>query len=467
MNTKITTWGKQMARAFVLTMVLLLSSSASVFAGGTKYYDFYATLQAYPTGAGKVYAEEPAGSTTSDDEASDLYADMKTPAEAVDVKFILSGSSSNATYTAYALPTEGWILAGFSVATVVNDGEFDDFVFNDDIVNYDNPAQMDIASTTSEDSEEKAEGSFPFFSEALHYALFTHVAPVIATGQSSLGTVKSSKVCNEIGDNVTLTATPNDETTTQFDYWLNKSTGEKIPTNPLTINNISGTAYYEAHFKSTQAIDIKFPEEGGYKVVYFPKGYDMPDKVVNELQFSFADISNNSLHPTDDASGYYLDSYEYSQSLYGNEPHILYGKGTMTFVANDSYDVDSYSSNILKWSGENGCNVKDMTIANKYYRVDIENQQFHLLADDAVIEPNTAYLALPIETYKAYDLQDAPEDIYWFNQEGDPTGIEAIQAGKLEKAAAQGIYTLDGKKLDKISGRGLYIINGKKVLKLK
>lgn len=44
MNTKITTWGKQMARAFVLTMVLLLSSSASVFAGGTKYYDFYATL---------------------------------------------------------------------------------------------------------------------------------------------------------------------------------------------------------------------------------------------------------------------------------------------------------------------------------------------------------------------------------------------------------------------------------------
>ena len=48
-----------------------------------------------------------------------------------------------------------------------------------------------------------------------------------------------------------------------------------------------------------------------------------------------------------------------------------------------------------------------------------------------------------------------------------PTGIEAIQAGKLEKAAAQGIYTMDGKKLDKISGKGLYIINGKKVLKLK
>ena len=193
----------------------------------------------------------------------------------------------------------------------------------------------------------------------------------------------------------------------------------------------------------------------------------MPDKVVNELQFSFADISYNSLHPTDDASGYYLDSYEYSQSLYGNEPHILYGKGTMTFVEDSYYDENTYSSNILKWSGESGCNVKDLTIAKKYYSVDIENKQFHLLADDAVIEPNTAYLALPTETYRAYDLQDAPEDIYWFNQEGDPTGIEAIQAGKLEKAAAQGIYTLDGKKLDKISDKGLYIINGKKVLKLK
>lgn len=138
----------------------------------------------------------------------------------------------------------------------------------------------------------------------------------------------------------------------------------------------------------------------------------------------------------------------------------------MTFVANDSYDVNSYSSNILKWSGENGCNVKDMTIANKYYRVDIENQQFHLLADDAVIEPNTAYLALPIETYKAYDLQDAPKDIYWFNQKGDPTGIEAIQAGNSKGCRTRHLY-LDGKKLDKISGKGLYIINGKKVLKLK
>ena len=466
MVTRIIRRGCKLGRAFTLTIILLLCSTASVFAGGTKYYDYYATLEAYPTGAGKVYAEEPSGSTTSDDEASDLYFDMRTPAEVVDVKFILSGTSANSTYTAHAIPTEGWIFAGFSVASVVNDGEFDSFVFNDDIVNYDNPAQMEITAITSEDNEEKAEGSFPFFSEALHYALFTHVAPIVATGQSSLGTVKSSKVCNEIGDNVTLTATPNDETTTQFEYWLNKTTGEKIPTNPLTINNISGTAYYEAHFKSTRAIDIDFPEEGGYKVVYYPKGYDMPDKVVNELQFSFSDISYNSLHPTDDESGYYLDCYEYTQNLYGNEPHILYGKGTMTFVENANYDVDTYSSNILKWSGESGCNVKDLPLVNKYYSIDIENKQFHLLADDAAISPNTVYLALPIETYKAYDLQDAPEDIYWFNQE-DPTGIEAIHANKLEKAAKQGIYTLDGKKLDKISGKGLYIINGKKVLKLK
>ena len=466
MVTRIIRRGCKLGRAFTLTIILLLCSTASVFAGGTKYYDYYATLEAYPTGAGKVYAEEPSGSTTSDDEASDLYSDMRTPAEVVDVKFILSGTSANSTYTAHAIPTEGWIFAGFSVASVVNDGEFDSFVFNDDIVNYDNPAQMEITAITSEDNEEKAEGSFPFFSEALHYALFTHVAPIVATGQSSLGTVKSSKVCNEIGDNVTLTATPNDETTTQFEYWLNKTTGEKIPTNPLTINNISGTAYYEAHFKSTRAIDIDFPEEGGYKVVYYPKGYDMPDKVVNELQFSFSDISYNSLHPTDDESGYYLDCYEYTQNLYGNEPHILYGKGTMTFVENANYDVDTYSSNILKWSGESGCNVKDLPLVNKYYSIDIENKQFHLLADDAAISPNTVYLALPIETYKAYDLQDAPEDIYWFNQE-DPTGIEAIHANKLEKAAKQGIYTLDGKKLDKISGKGLYIINGKKVLKLK
>ena len=63
---------------------------------------------------------------------------------------------------------------------------------------------------------------------AQFYALFTHVKPTIAIGQSPLGTVSISKVCNEIGDDVTLTATPDESKNATFDYWVNMNTQEKI-----------------------------------------------------------------------------------------------------------------------------------------------------------------------------------------------------------------------------------------------
>ena len=243
--------------------LVFLASTGIANAGETKWGDYYATLSAYPTGAGLVYAEVPESYVTeSEDEMSDLFTDMKTPAESVDVKFMYNDVSTNTPFYPHAVPSEGWIFAGFSLAKVVRDeveGE-DVFVFNDSIYDTDNPSSNTYLEAAFSDADQTiALSSFPMAPTAQFYALFTHVKPTIAIGQSPLGTVSISKVCNEIGDDVTLTATPDESKNATFDYWVNMNTQEKIAQNPLEVKNIQESAVYEAHFKSDKAITMEFP----------------------------------------------------------------------------------------------------------------------------------------------------------------------------------------------------------------
>lgn len=448
--------------------LVFLASTGIANAGETKWGDYYATLSAYPTGAGLVYAEVPESYVTeSEDEMSDLFTDMKTPAESVDVKFMYNDVSTNTPFYPHAVPSEGWIFAGFSQAKVVRDeveGE-DVFVFNDSIYDTDNPSSNTYLDAAFSDADQTiALTSFPMAPTAQFYALFTHVKPTIAIGQSPLGTVSISKVCNEIGDDVTLTATPDESKNATFDYWVNMNTQEKIAQNPLEVKNIQESAVYEAHFKSDKAITMEFPEEGGYKIVYFDKGYVMPATNVVDNTFDFWDISMNNLKVTEDSSAYYIQPGDLRNWLYPGNPHILYGKGLMTFVEND--EMQKSNSNELEWSGDNGVNVADLSLDKKYYSVNLEKKQFELLADDAVIAPKTAYFAMPVECYTAHNVEKAPSIVYWYKPETS-TGIEEIQQETATVGNAKGIYSIDGKKMNAIPAKGLYIVNGKKVIKLK
>ena len=448
--------------------LVFLASTGIANAGETKWGDYYATLSAYPTGAGLVYAEVPESSVTeSEDEMSDLFTDMKTPAESVDVKFMYNDVSTNTPFYPHAVPSEGWIFAGFSLAKVVRDeveGE-DVFVFNDSIYDTDNPSSNTYLEAAFSDADQTiAFTSFPMAPTAQFYALFTHVKPTIAIGQSPLGTVSISKVCNEIGDDVTLTATPDESKNATFDYWVNMNTQEKIAQNPLEVKNIQESAVYEAHFKSDKAITMEFPEEGGYKIVYFDKGYVMPATNVVDNTFDFWGISTNNLKVTEDSSAYYIQPGDLRNWLYPGNPHILYGKGLMTFVEND--EMQKSNSNELEWSGDNGVNVADLSLDKKYYSVNLEKKQFELLADDAVIAPKTAYFAMPVECYTAHNVEKAPSIVYWYKPETS-TGIEEIQQETATVGNAKGIYSIDGKKMNAIPAKGLYIVNGKKVIKLK
>ena len=448
--------------------LVFLASTGIANAGETKWGDYYATLSAYPTGAGLVYAEVPESYVTeSEDEMSDLFTDMKTPAESVDVKFMYNDVSTYTPFYPHAVPSEGWIFAGFSKAKVVRDeveGE-DVFVFNDSIYDTDNPSSNTYLDAAFSDADQTiALTSFPMAPTAQFYALFTHVKPTIAIGQSPLGTVSISKVCNEIGDDVTLTATPDESKNATFDYWVNMNTQEKIAQNPLEVKNIQESAVYEAHFKSDKAITMEFPEEGGYKIVYFDKGYVMPATNVVDNTFDFWDISTNNLKVTEDSSAYYIQPGDLRNWLYPGNPHILYGKGLMTFVEND--EMQKSNSNELEWSGDNGVNVADLSLDKKYYSVNLEKKQFELLADDAVIAPKTAYFAMPVECYTAHNVEKAPSIVYWYKPETS-TGIEEIQQETATVGNAKGIYSIDGKKMNAIPAKGLYIVNGKKVIKLK
>ena len=448
--------------------LVFLASTGIANAGETKWGDYYATLSAYPTGAGLVYAEVPESYVTeSEDEMSDLFTDMKTPAESVDVKFMYNDVSTYTPFYPHAVPSEGWIFAGFSKAKVVRDeveGE-DVFVFNDSIYDTDNPSSNTYLEAGFSDADQTiALSSFPMTPTAKFYALFTHVKPTIAIGQSPLGTVSISKVCNEIGDDVTLTATPDESKNATFDYWVNMNTQEKIAQNPLEVKNIQESAVYEAHFKSDKAITMEFPEEGGYKIVYFDKGYVMPATNVVDNTFDFWDISTNNLKVTEDSSAYYIQPGDLRNWLYPGNPHILYGKGLMTFVEND--EMQKSNSNELEWSGDNGVNVADLSLDKKYYSVNLEKKQFELLADDAVIAPKTAYFAMPVECYTAHNVEKAPSIVYWYKPETS-TGIEEIKPETATVGNAKGIYSIDGKKMNAIPAKGLYIVNGKKVIKLK
>lgn len=448
--------------------LVFLASTGIANAGETKWGDYYATVSAYPTGAGLVYAEVPESYVTeSEDEMSDLFTDMKTPAESVDVKFMYNNYDTKTYFYPHAVPSEGWIVAGFSQAKVVRDeveGE-DVFVFNDSIYDTDNPSSNTYLEAGFSDADQTiALSSFPMAPTAQFYALFTHVKPTIAIGQSPLGTVSISKVCNEIGDDVTLTATPDESKNATFDYWVNMNTQEKIAQNPLEVKNIQESAVYEAHFKSDKAITMEFPEEGGYKIVYFDKGYVMPATNVVDNTFDFWDISTNNLKVTEDSSAYYIQPGDLRNWLYPGNPHILYGKGLMTFVEND--EMQKSNSNELEWSGDNGVNVADLSLDKKYYSVNLEKKQFELLADDAVIAPKTAYFAMPVECYTAHNVEKAPSIVYWYKPETS-TGIEEIQQETATVGNAKGIYSIDGKKMNAIPAKGLYIVNGKKVIKLK
>lgn len=436
--------------------ILLFVSANSAMAGEQAYYDYYANLSAYPSGAGSVYVDMEANDDCILTDAMDEpLSDMKTPAENIEVKFIYNGFNSQS-FPAVATPNEGWIFAGYSACTKDVDGTH---LFNDKIISRAEKSDISMNSKISDKDLSTAQSNFPISPDTTFYALFTHVAVDVCTGQDSLGTAKISKVCNDINDEVTLTATPKNAEHTQFDYWIKKETGEKINTNPLTFI-VADTAHYQAHFTSDLAQTINFPEEGGYKMIYSDKAFMVPSNAsICNFDYSLSD----SLRYNTDKKIFYQEPFISVYQGYAHEPYIMQGYGEVTLFLTDESE-NSSSANLLAWSGENEINISELPVTKHYYSVNFDKQQFELLPENAKVPAKTIYLALPNERYEVYGVTEAPAIIYWNNP--DPsTGIVSVQQN-VAKAAPKGIYNIQGQKVAKMIGNGLYIVNGKKVINL-
>lgn len=462
---------KNIKRA-ALGVLLLGAFSSQANAMGGQFFDYWGELEAYPTGAGQVYG----GLSNSNEKTftadNENYSDYTTPADHVDVKY-WAATVNSYSFVGHAIPAQGWIFAGWAGAKRDADGNY---VYNDSISYFDFSSNLKIKSTNSFNSEEEAQTNFPFISDTLYYAIFTHVATRVAVGQSELGSAVVDKVSNNIGDAITLTATVKNPKHTRFDYWVNKTTGEKFTANPLSLT-VQDTAYYEAHFKCDSAFTYNFPEEGGWAVIYSDTAFSIPDNVTEytlqykpDQYYAGEKLAGDSLEYNKAKDEYFFTPEPSGYRANGKEPHLLYGTGEATFIHEEAVNDNPTTLNLLKLSGDKGIDLDTMSVDYRFYTIDAPARKLHLITSNT-IAPNTFYLQLPTHCFTVLGATDAPETLTWYTNaeyeayKNPQTGIKTISAnnGKAQNVK-KGIYTLDGKKLSRINGKGIYVINGKVVV---
>ncbi|MBQ9641187.1 MAG: hypothetical protein IJV06_06475 [Bacteroidaceae bacterium] len=329
----------------IYSLILFAAAGLSAYAEGDgNYYWFYNQVEAAPTGKGVIYASD--GNTTP--ETADDYT------SSMEVKFESQGFNTGSLYV-WAQPAAGYQFAGwFTSAT--------DETTMAECVATDETAAISVA--TEQMTEDETVEGYGFEPDATYYGIFTKAKVQYVPGQSSVGLLDISKVANDTGDAVTITATPIDETV-KFDYWTDTQ-GNKIADNPYSFT-VSGIETYTAHFSGDSIITFDFGEEGttfipfssaysgvmaqgmtGYKVVPVEKIFY--DENYNQISFDESEgnwgywayeyddegnvTSSNFVKyegeiPSFDAS-YKLDTYGYNYTA--TDGTILTGKGEMSIV---------------------------------------------------------------------------------------------------------------------------------------
>ncbi len=429
----------------LFTFLVCVLSSLAATAGNT-YYANYVQLTACPTGVGKVYA----GEAKADENSK--WADQSE----------LKSVARYGNIYLCAQPEDGWQVAGFSKTTLDEDTE--EPIVNYEIFSTENPAQVGVStSEISADSESKAQAAMPNEPNQVFLALFTRVKPGYLAQMDSLGAISIDKVCNNIGDEVTLTATPNTkfDPTAKFDYWEKASTGEKIYTNPLTIT-VSGVETYNVHFTADQAKVIHFAEDGEYKLWYDDSsvnGHCFPDNVWNStitlVDKNYTDENDESNNNTTGKT--YADVAQNSHYMWNSHTAcLLYGKGDATIVVSGNTEEDTEEKDVV-YTKET-LNVNELSVAYKYYSIDIPNQVFRLLDDDAVIPANSFYIQFDAESFSD---EEYPEMMYWSAEAAVADGIDATKVSETVKNGK--VYNLGGAQV-KSAGKGVYIMDGKKFI---
>jgi hypothetical protein len=465
-----------MKKNFTLKKSLLVAAMVFMSLGAQaqlnwKYVPLWGQFKAYPADGGKVSATIAKSPNAEAPEGSNFGE----PASLIDVKFAsrtLSSVYANVTTT--AVPNEGWKFAGFAEQKY-EDG---DPVLPTVPETTDNPKGLRVTSQLYSkddltDTAEEAFAKFPAEPDNVYYALFTRVTVGLDYLSELLGTVEIDKTVNDVGQQVTITATPKEEMKAQFAYWVEESTGNKITENPYTFT-VSGADHYSPVFTSDNFFTIDFPEEGGYKefyaenVVYFPEDIKRMDFFSNELKKTGEQA--------------YFNVQNYTKAVPATNPTYFYGKGTQTFL-NDPNDRDPnqflmHSYPLEQWSGEEGVELTTYTITVKIpigfyeekdsvvgdvnaYLLNAEKNVFERVTE-AKVPAKRVFLAIPKFYLDQVEEGFVPDMIYLTEEEAEAAGVNGVQVDKPMKNGK--IYTLDGKQVASPKQKGVYIYDGKKLI---
>ncbi len=438
-------------KAFMV-IAFALASCSSMYANNA-YYDHYALLGTYPTGVGKVYAQISSDCTKMDG------VDFETPAESVEVQFIFKALGENKTFTAVAVPEDGWIVAGFTYGEKNEDGTFT--CVTDTLTYSSNPAEINSVSTISDKDSLTAVSIFPLEPDEAFYAVFTHVAPRVVNGYGEFGEVKIDKISNNIGDQVTLTAIPKRDGT--FSHWIEKSTGNKITDNPLTVT-VTKAEEYIAYFENDLMIKLNFPEEGGYLPFY---DAEYRTEFPSEREFDVLDFDARNVSTFKNNGQDAIAVVPTKSGVVGNwaqSPVIFYGKGEHVALRDTSSTTPGNNEyNLLRWSGDEGVKTDTLRSGHHYYTFDAQKAVFNIVKSDVpTIAAKQIYMAMPDSCVEALTPGNFPDIIYTSEEESGETGISAVTTAA--KAKKNGIYTIDGRRVEALEQEGIYIFDGKKVL---
>lgn len=248
------------AKRFVFAAFLLLAAAMETSAQ-TAYNNVWVRATVYPAGAGQVYVDWGLDEVIYQSE----YSEFKRSASlAASTGFIL------------AKPADGYLFAG--VARDMNhNGQFDNNTETDKQVHVWSNHYFDcfydhtdyFVSGSSTESMELAEEALAAMTTPTDqlFAVFTKgTAATRATGEENHGYVFISKLDNQVGDQVTVWAYGDYESTDEgnkyykFDHWANAA-GETLSTSREYTFTVQGTETIYAHYAQTTKKDYQDNEK--------------------------------------------------------------------------------------------------------------------------------------------------------------------------------------------------------------
>lgn len=448
---------------FKKSLLVAAMAFAAVTAQAQKYTPLWGQLKAYPAEAGKVYAEMSALGVAPEN------ANYAEPTDVVDVKFAYSYSAKG-NYKGYAVPNEGWAFAGFATQKY-EDGEA---VMPTEVEWTDNPRVLPVASqkySKAELTKEEALANFPNEPDEVHYALFTRVTvSAEAPYYVKFGSATIDKVANDIGQQITITAVPNEDAKAKFSHWVEESTGKEITDNPYTLV-VSGIENYKAVFTSDNVFTIDFPEEGGYVEFYRENEINFLETVEHPI------FMKDNVKKYNDEIGFFNEVDKYRTFIDPQIPTFFYGKGTQTFLDVPTNTKAGNHNGLEKWSGEEGIDLsayritidigdfwepKDTVVTDvNGYLLNTEKNVFERVTDGKV-PAKRVFLALPKYFLDQIEEGFVPDMIYLTEEEAEAAGVNGVQVDKPVKNGKT--YTLDGKQVTSPKQKGVYIYDGKKLI---